>query len=165
MSEKICINNFKLFDYLWDLPTKPYLPTLPPKKSDQPKRKQRSKPRARIYQTFYSSTEKAVAVYIANCRNSAHLRCYPGYAKISLKTGFRVNAVRKAIDVLERTKVIFRHKVYDAGELRYTQYFFYFDGEKQKEIYEDYDSILSNEPPDGMEEFLRAWENETNMPF
>ena len=165
MSEKVCINNFNLFNYLWDLPTKPHLPTLPSKPSGQPKRKPRSNPRARVHQSYYSPAEKAVAVYIANCRNSARLHCYPGYAKIARCTGLRVNAVRKAIETLEKTKIIFRHKVSEDGQLKYTQYFFFFDGKNQKAIYEDYDSVLSNDPPEGIEEFLAEWEYQTNIPF
>jgi DNA-binding MarR family transcriptional regulator len=137
------INNLALFNHLWDYPT----------------RKSNTKDK-----TALTSTEKAVAVCIANHRNSATLACFPGYGRVAKQTGFNRTTVLRAAKRLEDVGIVYRHRVYEDGWLQRQEYYFHFDAEVARSLRDDEDSILNKaDKLEGIDNFLEFVDN--RIPF
>jgi hypothetical protein len=152
------IDNISLFKHLWQIKTRPK----PEKKQDSYRKTKRpimtkGKNRGKPMLSYLPSSEKMVALCLAHHRNPATLKCYPGYGKISDETGLDRKTIARAVDSLERAKIIWRFKVYENGELRRTQYFFMFDSKDAKDLWDNDDSPLArDQTTDGIEQFIES---------
>lgn len=154
------IDNIGLMKHLWQIKTRPKSSEKQDKfqKTKRPiMTKGKSKGKPVVY--YLSSSEKLVVLCIAHHRNPATLRCFPGYGTISRETGLDKKTVCRAIDSLERAKIIWRYKVYDENELKRTQYFFLHDANDAKALWEDEDSPMYRaQMTDGIDEFIESLE-------
>ena len=150
------IDNLGLFKHLWQIKTRPKSSEKQEKfhKTKRPlmtKGKNKGKPMI----SYLSSPEKLIVLCIAHHRNPATLRCFPGYGTISKETGLDKKTIGKAMESLERAKIIWRYKVYDENELKRTQYFFMYDANDAKNLWEDEDSPMYRaQSTDGIDEFI-----------
>ena len=110
-----------------------------------------------------TTNEQSVAACLLSHRNPVTLKCCPGYKRIAKTTHMSIASVARCLKRLEEIEAIYRHKVYCENELKRTQYFFWFELEDIKRLYDDENSMVCRDPIEGLEEFFEA--DEKKIPF
>lgn len=93
-----------------------------------------------------SSTQKLVALGILKHRNKENFACHPKLETIMKNTSLSRPAVRKAIQALEKRKIIRRVQLVTGKRVDVTKYYFLEDLDRQKEIFESDTSPLNRNP-------------------
>ena len=103
-----------------------------------------------------TSTQKLVALGILKHRNKENFACHPKLETIMKNTSLSRPAVRKAIQALEKRKIITRIKLVTGKRVDVTKYFFIADMNRQKEILKNRTSPLNRNPENSDERDLFA---------
>jgi len=91
-----------------------------------------------------TATEKLVAMVLLSHRNNISMVCCPGLTLLAEETGFTRRCVQMTTKSLIIKKEIVRLPIKNGNLYLKSQYYFLYDIDKAKEIYENEESIFLN---------------------
>lgn len=103
--------------------------------------------------TKLTSTEKLVAIALMSHRNNISMICCPGLTLLSKETKFTRRTVQKAIKSLIKKKEIVKLQIKDGKVYLKSQYYFLYDIDMAKTMYENEDSIFRNHHENEVDNF------------
>jgi len=100
-----------------------------------------------------TSTEKLVAIILMTHRNNISMMCCPGLTLLSRETKFTRRTVQKAIKSLIKKKEIIKLQIKNDKVYLKSQYYFLYDIDMAKTIYEDENSLFRNHHENEVDNF------------